>query len=66
MAGKEHGSKHISETRARSPMMQIKSLKATASGIRGLQKIRNLFGDEYFQANGGLDKQKVASIIFFR
>ena len=29
-----------------------------------LQKIRNLFGDGIFQANGGLDKQKVAAIIF--
>lgn len=29
-----------------------------------LQKIRNLFGDGIFQANGRLDKQKVASIIF--
>jgi dephospho-CoA kinase len=29
-----------------------------------LQKIRNLFGDEIFHANGGLDKQKIAAIIF--
>jgi dephospho-CoA kinase len=29
-----------------------------------LQQIRNLFGDGIFQANGGLDKQKVAAIIF--
>jgi dephospho-CoA kinase len=29
-----------------------------------LQQIRNLFGDGIFQTNGGLDKQKVAAIIF--
>jgi len=29
-----------------------------------LQQIRNLFGDRIFQANGRLDKQKVAAIIF--
>jgi len=41
-----------------------KIVEALLQETEVLQKIRNLFGDGIFQANGGLDKQKVASIIF--